>query len=136
MSIEGLIVSLVLVALAVLAVVLPLLRPESRPAEMDAIQIEKQRERLLVYYERVLTNLRDLDEDHATGKMPDADYAAEREDWMLRGIAVLRALDELQDHSIIQTAVRDDAALDEAIDSAIEQAIQARREQQALEYTR
>ena len=107
MSIGGIVFFLVLLSLTALVVVAPLLR---RPAPIADSRLHKQQERLLVYYERVLTNLRDLDEDHITGKMPDAAYADERELWMRRGVQVLRALDELGEHSIIPDAIRDDPA--------------------------
>ena len=115
-----------LLGLVTWAVLLLLLRRESQTSA-ESLHIQKQRERLLAYYERVLTNLRDLDEDHATGKMPDEDYAAEREEWMQRGVEVLKTLDALDDHSIVPTLVQDEAAVDEAIDDAIEAAIAARR---------
>lgn len=126
MSIAGLIFFLLLLGAVAVLVGMPLLRRESGSGA-DRLHIHQQRERLLAYYERVLTNLRDLDEDHSTGKMPDDAYAAEREDWMLRGVEVLRTLDELDDHSVIASSVHDDAAVDEAIDDIIEAAIAARR---------
>jgi hypothetical protein len=116
MSIEGLVVSFILLLVVVLLVAAPLLRSTSN-RQLDDARIQKQHERLLIYYERVLTNIRDLDEDHATGKMMDDDYALEREEWVQRGIQVLKALDNLQTHSI--TTVTDDAAVDEAIEAAI-----------------
>ncbi len=127
MSIEGLIISVILLTITLLLVVFPLFQRENAFTADEAL-LQKQRERLLVYYERVLTNIRDLDEDHATGKMPDDDYAYEREDWVQRGIQVLRALDTLHDETLITVAVVDDAAVDEAIDHAIEDAIQTRRQ--------
>lgn len=126
MSVGGLIFFLLLLAVTAALVAVPLLKRDSDQTA-DSLHIQKQRERLLIYYERVLTNLRDLDEDHMTGKMPDEAYNAEREEWMLRGIQVLRALEDLDDHSIIPTAVHDEAGVDEAIDDAIEAAIAARR---------
>jgi len=130
MSIEGLIVSFILLLVVVVLVAAPLLRRTSTYQTDDA-RIQKQHERLLVYYERVLTNIRDLDEDHALGKMLDADYELEREEWVQRGIQVLKALDNLQAHSIIPETVNDDAAVDEAIDDAIEAAIRAYRKSPA-----
>lgn len=128
MSSAGLIVAVFMLTTCVLLVVWPLLRRGSDPTAESARR-NKQRERLLAYYERVLTNIRDLDEDHATGKMPDDDYTAEREEWVQRGIHVLRALDEVSDHSLIADDTADEAAVDEAIDHAIEAAIAARRQQ-------
>jgi hypothetical protein len=126
MSIAGLVFFLLLLSAVAVLVAIPLLRRDSDTGT-DSPHIQKQRERLLAYYERVLTNLRDLEEDHATGKMPDDAYAVEREDWMQRGVEVLKTLDALEDHSVIPPSVHDDASVDEAIDDAIEAAIAARR---------
>lgn len=127
MSIAGLVFFLLLLGGTGVLVVMPLLRRESE-AGAESLHLHKQRERLLAYYERVLTNLRDLDEDHITGKMPDDAYAAEREDWMQRGVEVLKTLDALDEHSVIPASIHDEAAVDEAIDDAIEAAIAARRQ--------
>ena len=126
MSIGGTIFFLGALLITGLWIAMPLLGRERR-TQAEADRIEKQRDRLLVYYERVLTNLRDLDEDHATGKMRDEDYTTEREDWMLRGVQVLKAIDTLEEQSIIPTDIRDDAGVDEAIDDAIEASISAYR---------
>lgn len=130
MSIEGLVVSFLLLLVVVVMVAVPLLRRAS-DNRVEDIRVHKQHERLLIYYERVLTNIRDLDEDYSMGKMLDDDYALEREEWTQRGIQVLKALDNLQAHSIIPESVADDAAVDEAIDDAIEAAIQAYRKSPA-----
>lgn len=126
MSIGGTVFFLGALLIVGIIVAMPLLGRERR-TQADSARIEKQRERLLVYYERVLTNLRDLDEDHATGKMLDKDYAAEREEWMVRGVQVLKAIDTLEEQSIIPTDIRDDAGVDEAIDDAVEASIAAYR---------
>lgn len=125
MSTEGLIIGLVIVLVSILWAALPLRRRESRRAGDDVL-LQKQRERLLLIYERVLTNIRDLDEDHSTGKMQDDSYEAERESWVERGIQVLKALDRLDAHHAI-TSSDDDAVIDRAIDDEIEQAIAAYR---------
>lgn len=52
-------------------------------------------EALLFERERVLTALRDLDFDHAMGKTLDDDYAAQREQLLAQGAAVLKQLDAL-----------------------------------------
>src|SRR5690606_41625473 len=94
MSIAGLVFFLLLLSGVAVLVAMPLLRRESETGA-ESLHIQKQRERLLAYYERVLTNLRDLYEDHATGKMPDADYAVVRDDWMQRGIEDHKSMDNL-----------------------------------------
>lgn len=73
MSTEGLLASLIVTVLVVVWVAMPLFRKD-RGSASDVLLVQKQRERLLVYYERVLTNIRDLDEDHSTGKMSTEDY--------------------------------------------------------------
>ncbi len=125
MSIEGLILALI-IALVTVAVIASPLWQRGAVTTAEDVLIEKQRERLLVYYERVLTNLRDLDEDYRTGKMQAADYETEREEAVQRGVQVLKALDELGHHHLI-VATGDQAALDHAIDDAIERAIAAHR---------
>lgn len=125
MSSTGLIFGLVISLLALAWIVMPLLRRQNKRIGDDVL-LQKQRERLLLIYERVLTNIRDLDEDHTTGKMQTVDYEAEREIWVQRGIQVLKALDRLDEHHIIPDAV-DDEGIDHAIDDEIEQAIAAFR---------
>lgn len=128
MSIPGLIATLVILAVVLVIVLRPLLRRQVQVAESRFSS--KQRERALAYYERVLTNVRDLDEDHATGKIDDADYAAERELWLSRGAALLKLLDELdENHNIVRDTHADDAEIDAAIEDAI-QAARAERLQQ------
>jgi zinc ribbon protein len=48
---------------------------------------------LLLTREQVLTQLRDLDFDHATGKLNEDDYATQRAQLMAQGVAVLKELD-------------------------------------------
>lgn len=122
MSIEGLILSLVIGLVTVVWIVSPFLQRRTQGYTADEAALHKQRERLLVYYERVLTNIRDLDEDYSTGKMQAADYETEREEWAQRGLQVLKAMDELdQQHLIVPAS--DEEAIDHAIDDAIEQAV-------------
>lgn len=130
MSAEGLIVAIILTAIAVLLVVLPLAGGKRSGADSDPLA-EKQRERLLVYYERVLRNIRDLDEDHALGKIAEREYEPERAVWAARGVQVLKALDSLSDAPMIASTDAEDAAVDRAIDDAIEAAVRdARRAKQ------
>ena len=125
MSIAGLVFGLVILLAALIWIGAPLFRRKSNRGGDDALQ-QKQHERLLLIYERVLTNIRDLDEDHTTGKMQTADYETERETWVQRGIQVLKALDRLDEQQIITDAA-DDEGIDQAIDDEIEQAIAAFR---------
>ena len=123
MSIEGLIITMTIVAAFILWSIIPLFI-ESHEEEAISISVERQRERLNVYYERVLRNLHDLDEDFATGKLDEEDYRPEREQWAQRGIQVLKALDELDAQHLVAESSADDATIDEAIDRRIEHAIE------------
>lgn len=122
MSIEGLVFAIFLATLVLIIVGLPLLGRSNPEAQKNAA-LDKQRERLLVYYERVLRNIRDLDEDHALGKIEPEAYTQERETWAARGVQVLKALDTLAEQPIIAPTVVEDAAIDHAIDDAIEAAV-------------
>ena len=136
MSTTGIIFALLLALFVLMWILLPLLsksRSETDstvddPAAGQDALVEKQRERLLIYYERVLLNIRDLDEDHALGKIDDADYQKEREDWAQRGAQALQALDTLPAKEVIAPTPADDAAVDSAIDDAIEAAVRQYRQ--------
>ena len=125
MSLPGLFMGLVIVVGVALFVAVPLFQ-RSNAATSDDLLIEKQRERLFMVYERVLGNMRDLDEDHTTLKMSDEDYATERELWVQRGIQVLKTLDALDANHMVTTSVAPED-IDRAIDKRIEAAVAAYR---------
>ncbi|MDE2856081.1 MAG: hypothetical protein OXN88_18060 [Chloroflexota bacterium] len=122
MSLPGILIALVLSLIALAIVARPLLRPPRRERAMESNRRE-QRGQVLSYYERVLTNMRDLDEDRSTGKIDEEDYRTEREVWAQRGIRLLRALDQLE-------GAEDDA---DGIERAIEEAVAAYRESRLRE---
>lgn len=127
MSIVGLIITLALVLIAIVVVARPFLRLAPGRPEADASR-QLQRERVESYYERVLTNIRDLDEDFQTGKIAETDYREDREVWVYRGMRLLRVADSLDGEQGLGAADADD------IDRAIEAAVRAVREgtQEAL----
>jgi hypothetical protein len=130
MSIQGLLFAILLALFVIAWIVMPLLQRRGKSA--DDPLLEKQRERLLYYYERVLRNIHDLDEDHALGKIDEGEYGREREEWAERGVQVLQALDTITEKEvgfrIAETPADDDASVDHAIDDAIEAAIQTYRQ--------
>ena len=130
MSIEGLILGFVVLGVVILFVALPLLRRDA-PFDRQALQIARQRERAHLYYERVLRNLRDLDDDHTLGKLDDAVYHQERALWAQRGVQVLKALDALEAGALIAAKDADDAQIDRSLDDAVEAAVAAYREKAA-----
>ena len=87
----------VLLALAAAAFVLaPLWRRDAAEAERrssalsDARELESKREMLLA-------SLKDLEDDRATGKIDDADYAELRSRLSAEAIAAMQRLDELEE---------------------------------------
>lgn len=121
MSPEGIIIGLLFLVGVIAFVAAPLLGRKAQQTT-DNTLLAKQRERLLLVYERILTNIRDLDEDHSTGKMQTADYESERESWVQRGIQALKALDELDaQHALTDTV--DEGEIDRVIDTQIEAAV-------------
>lgn len=120
MSVTGFLIGLGLSLLAAAIVAGPLLRRE----RLSASSRRHQRERVEAYYERALINIRDLDEDFATGKVNADDYRRERDVWAQRGIRLLRVRDQLADEATAPL----DGAEDERIDQAIEAAVAAYRE--------
>ncbi len=128
MSLSGLIISLILVAVTLWFVLRPLLQ---KP-RTTALPISRQRERALAYYERVLSNIRDMDEDHLTSKIDEVDYQQQRELWANRGVQILKMLDTLDhDRPLVSTSDADDAAIDAAIEDAVQQSEAAQSPQTA-----
>ncbi len=114
----------VLLLLAVLALVVlfvgrplvrPVLEPQAAPPDEAALLAER---------ERLLTALQELDFDYALGKIPEADYAAERARLVQRGAEVLRRLDERKP----RPPARKRRLSDEDIEALIAKRRQARRE--------
>jgi hypothetical protein len=119
MSILGLSISIVLALITLLIVVYPLVRQASSQTTSNT-RLQQQRDRALAYYDRVLTNILDLDEDFSTEKIKEADHQQERDVWVHRGIRLLRVLDQLDaEHSLVDSQGSDIASIDEAIEEAI-----------------
>lgn len=119
MSISGLLISLVLIGISTLIVILPFVR-RVRSQSSTTISKQQQYDRIQTYYERVLTNIRDLDEDFTTGKISESDYQEEREVWVHRGIRLLRVQDQLDAQgSLIDTQNAGASNIDDAIENAI-----------------
>ena len=121
MSVPGLAFALLLSLLAAAIVARPLLRP-ARPGRAAENSLRLESDRVETYYERVLNNIRDLDEDYATGKLSDDDYRGERELWAQRGMRLLRVKDQLARE---RRPLTDGDG--ERIDRAIEEAVAAYR---------
>lgn len=119
MSVAGLLGGVVLVALLMVVIGFPFVQAR-RHAPTHRDFVSRQRERALAYYERVLMNIRDLDDDHATGKIHPDEYHQERTLWVERGVQLLKLLEELrEDHDIVSNQAADDAEIDRAIEAKL-----------------
>lgn len=118
MSIPGLLIALLLSLIALAIVARPLLgAARQRHSAGSSLRLES--EHVQTYYERVLTNIRDLDEDFATGKINGGDYRTEREIWAQRGIRLLRVQDQLEREGSSAAAGEDAERIDRAIEEAV-----------------
>lgn len=128
MSTTGMIVSIVLVALALFFVLWPFLRRGGTDAA-EAARLRKAHDELLTSYERVLSSIRDLDEDFQIGKLDEETYQRERGFWTERGVALLKEIeaDIARSGGPRRKMASSDGKADQALDSAIEEAILAYR---------
>lgn len=131
MSSTGVIIAVLMASVIIIIIALPFFTATRKRNEQDLLR-ERQRERLQVYYERALKNIRDLDDDHAIQKIGEQEYAVEREIWVQRGIHALKALDTLNTNSLFATTAVTDTAIDDAIDTAIEAAVAQARSQKSV----
>ena len=91
------IVALGLLGLASLAwIVVPILRPASTHSDEHAASLGRARE-LQSRHQQLLASLRDLEDDHTTDKIDEADYDEMRNRLSAEAIEVMRAMDELKD---------------------------------------
>lgn len=131
MSAEGTIAAVVMVIIGLLWLALPLL---GRNSSFSAQELARQKNRavLLTAYERTLASIRDLDDDHLTGKLAQSDYITERNQLTEQGVAILQELEKHSQKKLgkqekgadqqepAPTNVADpDAQLDEAIEQAV-----------------
>jgi hypothetical protein len=127
MTITGLIAGIVLLLVTLYVLAQPFLQHrQHQKGELSAAVAQKQRDELLTSYERILATIRDLDEDHSTGKLPPETYQQERAYWTEQGILLLQQLEPDVDVLNSETPVVEpvekpvaDKALDEAIEKAI-----------------
>jgi len=141
MSTEGTIAAVIMLIVGALWLALPVLR-RKYASNTEELELQKQREILATTYERMLASLRDVDEDHLTGKLSDADYQTERGYWTEQGVAVLQALEKVggkkpgkvakaarskQPAVALESAADPDEMLDEAIEQTIANYIKSTR---------
>ncbi len=124
MSTAGVMIGLGLALVVLVVVLLPVFgRREAVPQGTETI------DSLRVHYERVLTNIRDLDEDYALGKIQADFYNTQRALFASEGVEVLRRLDALQAAELTGNAQGAGAGAMEPheLDDRIEAAIAAKK---------
>ena len=124
MSQDGLLIALVMFAISIAWIAFPLLRPDKKVLSPGKLLVKKQHDQLNTRYSQILSAIRDMDEDHLTGKINSEDYERERQIWAQRGVEVLKKIDLLEnDNPNLATPVKDDLPDDNTIDDAIESAV-------------
>ena len=88
MDIGSILLGLALLLVVTFVVLRPMLEQRAAPEPEEGAA-----DQLLLRREQVLTQLRDLDFDHATGKFNEEDYAAQRAQLVAEGVAILKELD-------------------------------------------
>jgi hypothetical protein len=127
METGSLVILLVILALGAAFLAWPFVRGRSERTSMDS-----SRQTLINDYARVIAALRDLEEDHTTGKIGDDAYAAEKSRLSEQGIVLLEKLDQQGLLPALDNAgaapgkpaaAGKGSAADEALDEALEAAI-------------
>jgi hypothetical protein len=85
----------VLVTCAVVAVAWPYLSPERGAPEQALSERDRRRLELLERRDAAYAGLRDLEQDHRTGKVGDEDYEGERRRLRAEAADALRGIDRL-----------------------------------------
>ncbi len=88
-------VAVAALALFIAVVVLaPLFRPDAQDAERVSNALSTEAD-FNTRHAMALAGLRDLEDDHQTGKIGDADYAMLRAKLETRAVALMKSLDDL-----------------------------------------
>lgn len=118
MDIGSILLILALFILVALFITRPLFEPRSVQATGEVALQDHKLSSLKAERDRVLNALQELDFDNALGKIPEAEYPAQRARLMEYGAGVLRQIDELEaaaGNSSSSDALDADARLEAAI---------------------
>ncbi len=118
MSLEGLIGFVVMLIIGLLGIGLPLITNRNTSQNNRKRELEMTRDELITVYERVLSTLRDLEDDYKSHKIHPTDYEQEREYWSQYGVRLLQLLDgesSLEDNNDYDDAMQLDHSVEEAI---------------------
>jgi hypothetical protein len=128
MTIGSILLGLALLGLVGLYLARPLIKPEPR-----SMSIMTTYEALIAQKEAILVQIRSLDFDHDTGKLTDADYERQREEFMVEAEDIFRKLDEIEEYGglVEPVGVALTAGSTSDFESEIEAAVTRRRTQPA-----
>jgi len=93
-----------LAAAAAWFIVAPLFRRDAAEAERVGAAVSEERD-LRSRHEMLLAALKDLEDDHATGKIDDADYAGQRAELSTQAVAIMKQTDALDEARARSTPV-------------------------------
>lgn len=119
MSIEGLIGLVVMVIMGLVGIGLPFLTTKSSSTNPRKRELDMTRDELITTYERVLSSLRDLEDDYKSHKIHASDYEREHEYWSQYGIRLLQLLEGNDVDESDSNADDDDLQLDHSVEEAI-----------------
>ena len=123
----GILLSAIVMIVGLFGVFHPLFQHQAALGKQAKAQ--RERDELLVMYERIVATVRDLDEDFRTGKIAADDYHRDRATWSERGVEVLQALEKIGGKSIKQnltiTPVEVDSVNAETLDHDLDDVIEA-----------
>lgn len=94
MDIAAIVIVLVIAGVGLLWLAFPFFNRAGLQAEGAFKQ--RDREKLLVDYERILTTIRELDDDFRLGKLSQETYQMEREAWAEQGTILVEQLEKLK----------------------------------------
>lgn len=133
MTIGSILLGVALLVLVGLFLARPLLQATQKEQERLS-----QRQLLLAEKEAILTQIRDLDFDHDTGKMPDEIHQHQRMQLMSSAADILKQLEQLDGSGLpgslpqpVVSAGTDGPDIDDAIEAAVTQLRQAKTVQPA-----
>jgi len=122
MTLQGLIGLAVMVIGGLIVMIYPFITVRSNPSSNKKRYLNMSRDELLASYERVLSTLRDLEDDYKSGKMNAEDYEKERAYWSQYGVRLLKLLEGSAPDDDDPIHDMDDANVQ--LDQSVEEAIQ------------
>jgi hypothetical protein len=129
MDIGTIVIVLLVAGVGLFWLAYPFISRAGSQLQTEAVFRQRDREKLLVDYERILTTIRELDDDFRLGKLSQETYQIEREAWAQQGTILVERLEKLKESvplprspkAHLPKSPQPDA--DSDLDAALEQAI-------------